>query len=90
MAALYFMLKGLPFIYQGQELGMENVVYTSVDEIDDISSKDEYQVCLAAGFTEEEAMTVVNRYSRDNARTPFQWNARKCRFYQRQAMAAGE
>ncbi len=77
LAALYFMLKGLPFIYQGQELGMENVAYTSVDEIDDISSKDEYQVCLAAGFTEEEAMTVVNRYSRDNARTPFQWNAKE-------------
>lgn len=75
LAALYFMLKGLPFIYQGQELGMENVVYASVDEIDDISSQDEYQVCLAAGLTEEEAMAVVNRYSRDNARTPFQWNA---------------
>ena len=74
LAALYFMLKGLPFIYQGQELGMENMVYTSMDEVDDISSRDEYQVCLDAGLSDAEAMAVVNRFSRDHARTPFQWS----------------
>jgi len=74
---LYFLLKGLPFIYQGQELGMENGNYGSIDEVDDISSRDEYQVCLEAGLSPEEAMAVVSRYSRDNARTPFQWNGRE-------------
>ncbi|NBH71800.1 alpha-glucosidase [Clostridiaceae bacterium] len=74
LAALYFMLKGLPFIYQGQELGMENSSFASIDEVDDISSKEEYQVCLEAGLSREEAMAVVSRYSRDNARTPFQWS----------------
>ncbi len=77
LAALYFLLKGLPFIYQGQELGMENGNYGSIDEVDDISSRDEYQVCLEAGLSPEEAMAVVSRYSRDNARTPFQWNGRE-------------
>ncbi len=72
--ALYFMLKGLPFIYQGQELGMENRCFASIDEVDDISSRDEYQVCLEAGLSPAEAMEVVSRYSRDNARTPFQWS----------------
>lgn len=74
LAALYFMLKGLPFIYQGQELGMENRCFASIDEVDDISSRDEYQVCLEAGLSPAEAMEVVSRYSRDNARTPFQWS----------------
>lgn len=74
LAAMYFMLKGLPFIYQGQELGMENMEFSSIEEIDDIGSQDEYRVCLAAGLSEEEALQVVSHYSRDNARTPFQWD----------------
>ncbi len=74
LAALNFMLKGLPFIYQGQELGMENVPFTSIDEIDDINTLDEYQVALDAGLTPEEALKAVSRFSRDNARTPMQWS----------------
>lgn len=74
LAALYFMLRGLPFIYQGQEIGMENTVFHSIDEVDDISTLDEYQVALVAGMKPEEALQAVAHYSRDNARTPFQWN----------------
>lgn len=74
LAAMYFMLKGLPFIYQGQELGMENMEFLSIEEIDDISSQDEYRVCLEAGLSEDEALRVVSHYSRDNVRTPFQWD----------------
>ena len=74
LAALYFMLRGIPFIYQGQELGMENVPFSSIEEVDDISSLDEYQVALDAGLTAEEALKVIARYSRDNARTPMQWS----------------
>lgn len=74
LGTLMFMLKGLPFIYQGQEIGMENTTFTSIDQIDDISTLDEYQVALNAGLTPEEALKTVAAESRDNARTPFQWN----------------
>jgi len=73
LAALNFMLRGLPFIYQGQELGMENVPFHSIDEVDDISTLDEYKVALDAGLSPEEALAAVARHSRDNARTPMQW-----------------
>lgn len=73
LAALNFMLRGLPFIYQGQELGMENVPFKSIDDVDDISTLDEYKVALDAGLTPEAALKAVARRSRDNARTPMQW-----------------
>lgn len=75
LAAVNVMLRGLPFIYQGQELGMTNVVFHSIDEIDDCSTLDEYQVALDAGLTPESTFKAVVPYSRDNARTPFQWDA---------------
>ena len=56
---------------------MENIKFQSIDEVDDISSLDEYQVCLDAGMTPEDALKVIARNSRDNARTPFQWTASK-------------
>lgn len=74
LAALNFMLRGLPFIYQGQELGMENTVFSSIDEVDDISTLDEYQVALDAGLSPKEALKAVSKFSRDNARTPMQWS----------------
>lgn len=73
LAALNFMLRGLPFIYQGQELGMENIPFKSIDEVDGISTLDEYKVALDAGLTPEAALKAVARRSRDNARTPMQW-----------------
>lgn len=75
LAALYFLLRGIPFIYQGQEIGMENINGVTYEEIDDISARNEYQVAIDAGKTEEEAMAAVGLYSRDNARTPMQWDA---------------
>ena len=74
LAAMNVMLKGLPFIYQGQEIGMENVVLENIKQVDDISTLDEYEVAKKAGLTDEEALKAVNLYSRDNARTPMQWN----------------
>jgi oligo-1,6-glucosidase len=73
LATLYFFLRGLPWIYQGQEIGMENVPLHSIDEVDDISSLDNYQVALRAGVSPEKALKAVERFGRDNARTPFQW-----------------
>ena len=74
LALAYFMLRGLPFIYQGQEIGMENTVFGSPDDLDDIGTIDEYNVAIDAGLSEEEAMNAVSLYSRDNARTPMQWS----------------
>lgn len=74
LAAVYFFLRGIPFIYQGQEIGMENCPFESIDQLDDISSKDEYKVCRDAGYSEEESMKLLRIYSRENARTPVQWS----------------
>ena len=73
LAVMYFMLKGLPFIYQGQERGMENIPFKSIDGVDDIATRDECKVALDAGLTPEAALKAVARRSRDNARTPMQW-----------------
>ena len=74
LATINIMLRGIPFIYQGQELGMENMPFTSISEVDDISTLDEYKTAINAGLSREEALKVVSRYSRDNARTPMQWS----------------
>ena len=74
LAALYFMLKGLPFIYQGQEMGMANCPWNSAEEFNDISTLNQYNLVQQAGCTPEEAVQVVGEYSRDNARTPFPWD----------------
>lgn len=74
LGAVSFLLRGLPFLYQGQELGMENVPFASISEIDDVSTLDEYEVARKAGLSEKDALAAVSRMSRDNARTPFQWD----------------
>ena len=77
LAAMYFLMRGLPFIYQGQEIGMENLGVVPIDKVDDISALDQYQVSLDAGLSPEEALKVISVYSRDNARTRVQWNSKK-------------
>lgn len=75
LATMQFMQKGLPFIYQGQEIGMENCPVSSISEVDDVSAIDQYHVALEAGKSEEEALRILNVFSRDNARTPMQWDS---------------
>ncbi len=67
------LLRGIPFIYQGQEIGMQNARFNSVDEFDDISTKDQYRMAREAGLSDAEALAVCSAMSRDNARTPMQW-----------------
>ena len=74
LAAISLMSFGLPFIYQGQEIGMTNKTFRSIEEVDDISTLDEYQVALEHGYTGEGALALVAEMSRDNARTPMQWS----------------
>ena len=75
MGAMYFFLRGTPFIYQGQELGMTNFSRSSVEQFDDLSSIDQYYRSIQEGYGEQEALEFVNLRSRDNARTPFPWNS---------------
>lgn len=74
LASLFFLMRGTPFIYQGQELGMVNFNRDSIDKFNDLSSIDQYQRSIDEGFSKEEALKIVNLRSRDNARVPFVWN----------------
>ncbi|MBC2581662.1 alpha-glucosidase [Clostridium sp. DJ247] len=74
LATTSILLRGIPFIYQGQEIGMKNCRMESIDEYDDISTKDQYKKAIEAGLTNEEALEVCYAHSRDNARTPMQWS----------------
>ena len=75
LGTIQILRKGIPFIYQGQEIGMENQVFESVEDFDDIATINGYHVAKEAGLTEEEALASIAKYSRDNARTPMQWSA---------------
>ena len=74
LGTIQVLRKGIPFIYQGQEIGMENQVFESVEDFDDIATINGYHVAKEAGLSEEEALAVIAKYSRDNARTPMQWS----------------
>ncbi len=75
LGTIQVLRKGIPFIYQGQEIGMENQVFESVEDFDDIATINGYHVAKEAGLSEEEALAAIANYSRDNARTPMQWTA---------------
>ncbi len=77
LATVSILLRGLPFLYQGQEIGMKNCRMESMEEYDDIDTKNQYKMAINAGLCVEEAMDVCFKHSRDNARTPMQWNAGK-------------
>lgn len=75
LGTIQVLRKGIPFIYQGQEIGMENQVFESVEDFDDIATINGYHVAKEADLSEEEALAAIAKYSRDNARTPMQWSA---------------
>lgn len=74
LAVLQLFLRGIPFIYQGQEIGMTNDCRSRIEEFDDVATIDQYQRALAAGVPQKLAMETANFRSRDNARTPMQWD----------------
>lgn len=74
LGAMYFFLRGTPFIYQGQELGMTNFEWECIEDFNDISSIDQYYRSMEEGLTKKEALKVINLRSRDNSRTPFPWS----------------
>lgn len=77
LGTISVLLRGIPFIYQGQEIGMQNAVWNTVDEYNDINTIDQYHTARDAGLTDKEALEACSRLSRDNARTPMQWNTEK-------------
>ena len=68
------LLRGISFIYQGQEIGMQNAVWNDVKEYNDINTIDQYNLAISAGLSDKEALAVCSKMSRDNARTPVQWS----------------
>lgn len=74
LAIIEIMRRGIPFIYQGQEIGMTNNKVDCIDKFNDISTIENYDRAIREGFSKEEALSLVNKFSRDNARTPFQWD----------------
>ena len=75
LATTALLLRGIPFIYQGQEIGMMNCRMNDISEYEDINTIDQYQVAIQAGCSKEEALEACFIHSRDNARTPMQWSS---------------
>ena len=75
LGTMSLLLSRTAFIFQGQEIGMTNTNWQNVNEFDDLNTVDQYHLALKAGLSEQEALEKIGRLSRDNARTPMQWNA---------------
>jgi alpha-glucosidase len=75
LATMYFLMQGTPFIYQGQEIGMTNVQFHSIEDYNDVAIKNLYKFELENGKTHDEVMEIIWKRGRDNSRTPMQWNA---------------
>ncbi|MCM3728141.1 alpha-glucosidase [Neobacillus cucumis] len=75
LGALYFLMRGTPFIYQGQEIGMTNVQFPSIEDYNDVGMVNYYKVETAKGRSHDEIMEIIWKQCRDNARTPMQWDA---------------
>lgn len=74
LAVMIHLMRGTPYIYQGEELGMTNAHYTSIDQYQDVESLNYYEILRNQGKTETEALDIIAKRSRDNGRTPMQWN----------------
>ena len=74
LAALMLTAKGIPFIYYGEEIGMENIEANALSEIKDIQGRTHYQLALNKGYSEMEALKIGNKHNRDKSRSPMQWN----------------
>ena len=77
LATFYFLMQGTPFIYQGQEIGMTNMQFESIDEYNDVKIKNLYRTEIENGKSHEEVMEIIWKNGRDNSRTPMQWSNKK-------------
>lgn len=77
LAMLLHSLPGTPFVYQGEEIGMTNMRFPTIEQYNDPDAKNTYHQQLLAGATPEQALAEAQMVSRDNARTPMQWDSSK-------------
>ena len=90
LAVLYFYLYGTPFIYQGQEIGMTNLAWKTIDEMDDVRAKGMYQEAIEKGEDPSKVLKYFGELGRDNARTPMQWeNSENAGFTNRHSLDEG-
>lgn len=74
LATMYFLMQGTPFIYQGQEIGMTNTVFESIDDFNDVWAKNQFMLRRAAGEDEVAILDDISLTARDHSRTPMQWD----------------
>lgn len=74
LATLVHGLRGTPYIYQGEEIGMTNTDFTSIEQFADVESLNYYEILQQKGLSKEDALRIIQIHSRDNGRTPMQWN----------------
>ncbi len=74
LATLYFLMQGTPFVYQGQEIGMTNVQFPSIEDYNDVAIKNLYKFEIENGKSHDEVMEIIWKTGRDNSRTPMQWS----------------
>lgn len=77
LATAIHMMRGIPYIYMGEEIGMTNAYFTSIDQYRDVESLNAYKILEKEGFTHDEIIKALQAHSRDNARTPMQWDDHK-------------
>lgn len=77
LAGMIHLMRGTPYIYQGEELGMTNAHYASIDQYRDVESLNYYRILREQGKTDREALDILSARSRDNGRTPMQWTTKK-------------
>ncbi len=73
LAAMYFLMQGTPFIYQGQEIGMTNTLFSCIEDFNCVSAKNQYLQLREKGMPEQEILHLLAKTGRDNSRTPMQW-----------------
>lgn len=74
LATIIHGLRGTPYIYQGEEIGMTNTDFTRIDQFRDVESLNHYEILQQKGLSKEDALRIIQIHSRDNGRTPMQWN----------------
>lgn len=75
LGAMYFFMKGTPFIYQGQEIGMTNAGYPDIEDYNDVGTLKYYQIEREKGVPHDQIMAIIKRTCRDNSRSPMQWDS---------------
>lgn len=75
LAAVMYLMRGTPYIYQGEEIGMTNAYFEGISQYRDVESINYYNILSGKGIAKEEILNILQERSRDNSRTPMQWDS---------------